>query len=166
MGVNILWLLLLERLWNTVGEFIGDWILHSNITMSEWRFSIYSKSFVRIKHTIQGNRTPDTNWWQKPHRCIQLRNNNLQCPFFLFKAFFTWSKQRTGAFFFLFIKLCDWHKYLKNKCYKGFQLVFSLKLYGKMYKFISTFTVKFYFIFYNHLTNLNWIINCVLRIIF
>jgi hypothetical protein len=48
MGVNILWLLLLERLWNTVGEFIGDWILHSNITM--WRFSIYSKYFVRIKH--------------------------------------------------------------------------------------------------------------------
>ena len=116
MGVNILWLLLLERLWNTVGEFIGDWILHSNITMSEWRFSIYSKSFVRIKHRIQGNRTPDTNWWQKRHRCnIQLRNNNLQCPFFLFKAFFTWSKQRTGAFFFLFIKLCDWHKYLKKK---------------------------------------------------
>jgi hypothetical protein len=121
MGVNILWLLLLERFWNTVGEFIGDWILHSNITMSEWRFSIYSKSFVRIKHMIQGNRTPDTNWWQKRHRCIQLRNNNLQCPFLLFKAFFTWSKQRTGAFFFLFIKLCDWHKYLKNKCYKGLE---------------------------------------------
>ena len=34
---------------------------------------------------------------------------------FLFKAFFTWSKQRTGSFFFLFIKLCDWHKYLKKK---------------------------------------------------
>lgn len=105
MGVNILWLFLLERLWNTVGEFIGDWILHSNITMSEWRFSIYSKSFVRIKHRIQGNRTPDTNWWQKRHRCIQLRNNNLQCPFFLFKAFFTWSKQRTGAFFFSIYKV-------------------------------------------------------------
>ena len=40
-----------------------------------------------------------------------------------------------------------------------------VKLYGKMYKFISTFTVKFYFIFYNHLTNLNSIINSVLRII-
>jgi hypothetical protein len=148
MGVNILWLLLLERLWNTVGEFIGDWILHSNITMSEWRFSIYSKSFVRIKRMIQGNRTPDTNWWQKRHRCIQLRNNNLQCPFFLYKAFFTWSKQRTGAFFFLFIKLYDVHNRL-------IQLVFSLKLYGKMYKFISTFAVKFCLIFYNYRTNWN-----------
>lgn len=129
MGVNILWLLLLERLWNTVGEFIGDWILHSNITMSEWRFSIYSKSFVRIKHRIQGNRTPDTNWWQKRHRCnIQLRNNNLQCPFFLFKAFFTWSKQRTGAFFFLFIKLCDWHKYLKKSVTKDYKIIRNTEL--------------------------------------
>lgn len=49
-------------------------------------------------------------------------------------------------------------KTTKNHCkqiiflFRLIQLFFSLKLYGKMYKFISTFTVKFYFIFYNHLT--------------